>query len=231
MPADGGGTAGGAPPSDLAGYPTRAVSVSLDGLDIRLVTVADLAAYVDTAALLRDADAPEPPYWAHLWPGSRALARRVAAGLARPGQRVLEVGCGLALAGIAAALRGAAVTLLDAAPEAAAFARANAARNACRAGVVVADLSRPPLRGRFDLCLAADVTYDPFLQQALATLLYQHLAPGGVAVCAESVRTFDQRFQQACVDRGLTVEEEEAEEPDDGRPVRIRMTTVRAPAP
>jgi len=56
-----------------------------------------------------DPNAPEPPYWAHLWTGSRALARWVAMEIECPGKRVVEIGCGLGLAGIVAARRGGSV--------------------------------------------------------------------------------------------------------------------------
>ncbi|HSU09647.1 MAG TPA: hypothetical protein VLK57_10630, partial [Pseudonocardia sp.] len=53
-----------------------------------------------------DANDEYPPYWAELWPSSIALARAVAAA-APVGARVLELGCGLGLPSITAALCGA----------------------------------------------------------------------------------------------------------------------------
>src|SRR5919112_549670 len=75
-----------------------------------------------------DPDEDRLPFWAQLWPAGVALARAVAA---RPlaGQRVLELGCGLGLVGVAAALAGATVLAVDRSPEAITFAAANAARN------------------------------------------------------------------------------------------------------
>src|SRR5579885_2021506 len=52
------------------------------------------------------------PYWAELWPSGVALARFVA-GLELEGTRVLELGCGLGLPSLAAALRGADVLASD----------------------------------------------------------------------------------------------------------------------
>lgn len=58
-----------------------------------------------TPAGIEDAD----PYWVRAWPSSIALASLI---LARPelvaGKKVADVGCGLGLAGLAAALAGAA---------------------------------------------------------------------------------------------------------------------------
>src|SRR5215218_11367546 len=57
------------------------------------------------------------PYWAELWPSAVALARVVAR---RPltGRRVLELGCGLGLPAIAAALGGGRVLATDWSPDA-----------------------------------------------------------------------------------------------------------------
>ncbi len=181
--------------------------------------------HVDVEALLRDADAPEPPYWAHVWPGSRALAA-VVARLDCAGRRVVDIGCGLGLAGIVAAMRGARVTLLDTAHAGLQFAAANAALNRCRVTVVQADVRRPGLRGRFDHCFAADVTYDPALQAGVAAFIAAHLAPGGSAWCAESVRTFDRGLCDACEQQGLRLTEHVARELDEGREVPVRLMRI-----
>jgi predicted nicotinamide N-methyase len=211
--------------SNIAGYPVRPVTFDFDGRQVRLLVIKRLEDYVDTEALLRDPDAPEPPYWAHVWPGSHTLAQRMSRADCA-GQRVVEIGCGLGLAGIVAALRGAQVTLFDAAREGVQFARANAAVNGCCVGVVQTDIRRPGIRGLFDYCLAADVTYDPGLQSAVARFVAAHLAPAGRAWCAESVRTLDPGFRRACEACGLQVNECEAREFDEGREVPVRLTEV-----
>ena len=68
------------------------------------------------------------PYWAELWPSGVALARAIAR---RPltGRRALELGCGLGLPALAAALQGGRVLATDWAPDAIALLERNAARN------------------------------------------------------------------------------------------------------
>ncbi|MGH2999057.1 MAG: 50S ribosomal protein L11 methyltransferase, partial [Gaiellaceae bacterium] len=68
------------------------------------------------------------PYWAELWPSGLALARHVAARELR-GLRVLELGCGLGLPALAAALRGANVLATDWAEDAIELLQRNAERN------------------------------------------------------------------------------------------------------
>ena len=212
-------------PQRLAGYPVRPVTFEFDELRARLLVIQRLEDFVDTGSLLRDTHAPEPPYWAHVWPGSRSLAR-VMAQVDCAGRRVVDLGCGLGLAGIVAALRGGLVTMVDRAGAGAQFARANAELNGCRVAVVQSDLCQPGVRGVFDYCLAADVTYDPILQSALALFLQQHLAPAGRAWCAESVRTFDEGFRRACEALGLRATESEVRELDEQREVPVRLTEV-----
>src|SRR3954451_8642651 len=83
--------------------------VALDGMDVRLLRPRDSESLLDEHAF----DAEEYlPYWAEMWPSSIALARTVAArGLG--GRRVVELGCGLGLPSIVAALGGARVLATD----------------------------------------------------------------------------------------------------------------------
>jgi len=102
------------------------------------------------------------PYWADLWPSARALARTLA--LRRVGgMRVLELGCGLGLPSVVAALGGARACASDWAPEAVAAARANAARNGVQVEGLVVDWRAPEAltqRAPWDLVVAADVLYE-----------------------------------------------------------------------
>src|ERR687897_2807849 len=92
--------------------------------------VALLAPRDGEALLTEEAFAQEEflPYWAELWPSALALARAVAR---RPltGRRTIELGCGLGLAAIAAAVAGARVLATDWSPDAVAITARNAERN------------------------------------------------------------------------------------------------------
>ena len=65
------------------------------------------------------------PYWVELWPSGLALARALH-GRALRGARVVELGCGLALPSMAAAIAGGRVLATDGAAEAVALATENA---------------------------------------------------------------------------------------------------------
>jgi predicted nicotinamide N-methyase len=118
------------------------------------------------------------PYWAELWPSALALAEAVAArGIA--GARVVELGCGLAIPSIVAALAGAEVIAADWSPDAVEFAAENARRNGASLETLHCSWAAPePLLARapFDLVLAADVLYER-RDVALLLDLLPRLAP------------------------------------------------------
>jgi predicted nicotinamide N-methyase len=90
------------------------------------------------------------------------------------GRRVVELGAGLGLPSLAAALRGAAVLATDWAADADALLEANAARNRIRLRAEVVRWDAPALLLRdapWDLVLAADVLYEQRNVDQLLALL------------------------------------------------------------
>jgi predicted nicotinamide N-methyase len=113
------------------------------------------------------------PYWAELWPSGVALADHVAT-LDVRGRRVLELGAGLGLPSLAAALGGADVLATDWAEDAVALLRANAERNHVRLRAELARWDDPERFGtRWDIVLAADVLYEQRNADQLLRLLPQ----------------------------------------------------------
>jgi predicted nicotinamide N-methyase len=133
------------------------------------------------------------PYWAELWPSGLALARHVAARDLR-GLRVLELGCGLGLPALAAALRGADVLATDWAEDAIELLRRNAERNGVLVHVARVRWSEPEpvLRAApWDLVLGADLLYEARNADQLAELLP---SLGGEVVLAEPRRPYAKEF-------------------------------------
>ena len=131
------------------------------------------------------------PYWAELWPSGVALAAHVAArDLA--GLRVLELGAGLGLPSLAAALRGGDVLATDWAEDAVALLAANAARNHIALRAEVLRWDEPQRFGAgWDLVLAADVLYE---QRNVDQLLALLPGLGGEILLAEPGRPFAKEF-------------------------------------
>jgi predicted nicotinamide N-methyase len=131
--------------------------------------------------------ASDAPYWAELWPSARALAGHLAT-LDLRGVRAVELGCGLALPSVAAALRGAVVLAVDHDADAVRVAEANGERAGCGVRGLVADLfdvaGELAAAGPFDLLVTADVLYERDLADALATSIPPLTAAGGRALVA-----------------------------------------------
>ena len=133
------------------------------------------------------------PYWAELWPSGLALAA-VVAELDLGGRRALELGAGLGLPSLAAAIRGAHALATDWADDAIALLRENAARNGIElhAERVRWDDPAPLLAGApWDLVLGADLLYEQRNADALLELLPRL---GGELLLAEPGRPFARRF-------------------------------------
>ena len=139
-------------------------------LTLEILRPPDPAALIDVE---RFKEEEYMPYWAELWSSGIALAAAVAdrdvGGLA-----VLELGCGLGVPSIAAALGGANVLAVDWAQEALDVTQQNAERNGASVETLRADWSKPEAlleRAPYDLVLCADVLYEPRNVDALLELL------------------------------------------------------------
>jgi predicted nicotinamide N-methyase len=137
-------------------------TIELAGRTVRLLRPRDGDAVLDELLSEDDPDEDRLPFWAELWPSGIALARAVI-GQPLTGRRLLELGCGLGLVSVAAAVAGASVLAVDRSPEATTFTAANAARNdvGVRTAVSAFDQPGPWLEeAPWDLVLAADVLYE-----------------------------------------------------------------------
>lgn len=133
--------------------------------------------------------------------------------------RVLEVGCGLGLAGIACLSRGLDVTFSDVDETALKFAAANAKHNeftpvempTCRqadrpAGfrTMLLDFRCPPDDVKYPVVLGSDLMYEERMVNPLVALLSAVLAPGGVCLITDpdraSARVFKWKLQEAGYD-------------------------------
>ncbi len=173
-----------APPDELPTPSTdaRALAAQVEALTTatRVPLVPELKLRLLTHESLRWHRSPELfvergwglPYWAFAWPGGQTLARFV---LDHPhwvrGRRVLDLGCGGAIEGLAAALAGAAfVVANDVDATVLVAARLNASLNDVPLEVQRADWLQSgdanfDFDFDFDVLLAGDFLYDPLLAQ------------------------------------------------------------------
>jgi predicted nicotinamide N-methyase len=145
-------------------------TVQAGTLTLEILRPPDPAALIDVE---RFKEEEYMPYWAELWVSGVRLAAAVA-DRDVDGLAVLELGCGLGVPSIAAALGGANVLAVDWAQEALDVTQQNAKRNGASVEILRADWSKPePLLARapFDLVLCADVLYETRNVDALLELL------------------------------------------------------------
>ena len=150
------------------------------------------------------------PYWATLWPSARMLAKVVVRekweAYPQP-VHVLEVGCGLGLAGIACLARGLRVTFSDVDETALTFAAANARLNGFTHDfrTVPIDFRCPPDDVKYAVVIGSDLMYEERLVDPLVGLLRAVLAPGGVCLIADPDRTAARVFRWKLQEAGYDV--------------------------
>jgi predicted nicotinamide N-methyase len=211
-------------------YGTEPIEVTIGSRQLTLLRVKDLERWVDREALLRD-ETEEPPYWAYLWTGALTLARYVEERIECQGLNVLDLGCGLGLTGIVAALKGGTVTFTDKEPAALAFATVNAQMNNCPLFETrVLDFTRDALDQQFALILGAEILYDQPTFSALVTFLDRHLAPDGKVLLADARRTNTEEFYHRLDEAGLYWTREEAREHEENLPLVVSIVTVNQKA-
>jgi predicted nicotinamide N-methyase len=145
-------------------------TIVLGGRDLTVLRPRESDALIDERAF---EDEEFLPYWAELWPSGHALAKRVAV-RALHGARTLELGCGLGLPSLAAAIAGGRVTATDWSPLAVELLEGNAERNGIALDVERADWARPEAllaRAPWDLVLGADLLYERRTADLLLPLL------------------------------------------------------------
>jgi predicted nicotinamide N-methyase len=163
-----------------------------------------------------------PPYWAFAWAGGQALARYL---LDNPqivrGKRVLDLGAGSGLVGIAAMKAGAASVLAaDIDTMALAATGLNAAANATAIEMTADDFLAANSPGTFDVILVGDLFYERELASRVLTFIEAASRHGALILIGDPQRNYfpKGRFEVAAEYHvPVTRELEDAE---------IRRTTV-----
>ncbi len=165
-------------------------TVTVAGRDLVLLRPPSADELIDEAAFAQEEFLP---YWAELWPSGVALAEAVA-GMDVRGARVLELGAGLGLPSLAAAIGGARVLATDWAEEAVELLRVNARRNEVALEVAQARWDEPGrflAAGPWNVVLGADLLYEARNADQLRVLLPQL---GARTLLAEPGRPFARSF-------------------------------------
>jgi predicted nicotinamide N-methyase len=163
------------------------------------------------------------PYWAELWSSGVALAHHISRRSLR-GAPVLELGCGLGLPSIAAALAGGRVLATDWSPDAIRTTEENARRNGVEIETAVVAWDAPDAiveRAPWRFVLASDVLYERRNVELLLDLLPRLVDRRGEVLIADPSRSPAERFLE------LAPERWEVESTDSPRAARVRIHRLR----
>ena len=170
----------------------------------------------------------DAPVWMITWPAALAMAEHLLFCESLKEKQVLELGCGTAAPGIAAALAGAHVVSTDYDPLALALARYNGKHNECpHFKTHILDWYKPDLEGHFEYVIGSEVVYFAESYQPLLNVLSTYLAPGGRIILSDQWRPQMKIFLRECREIGFTVEQYRTvvHLPEKSWPVRITILT------
>ncbi len=162
------------------------------------------------------------------WPSGMQLAARMATRTMRTGERILEIGCGLALPSLVGHRKGCNVTASDCHPLAAEFLLENIHLNGLMPlpyqfgqwGKPTAPESQtergfmiPAVRGYFDLIIGSDILYERDISGALAGFIAEHAAPGAEVWIVDPDRSNRAAFNQRMAALGYQLQEQRLDAP------------------
>jgi predicted nicotinamide N-methyase len=152
------------------------------------------------------------PMFGQIWPSERVLANLMAA---RPvtQARILELGCGLALASLVSSRRGANITATDWHPLTGVFLRENLRLNSMTClPYVNAPWQRVNLSlGRFDLVIASDVLYERDDAGVLSHFIQRHARANAEVLIVDPNRGNRPAFNRRMHDLGFALTDTRAD--------------------
>lgn len=165
------------------------------------------------------------PYWAELWDSALGVGEWLCnrqSEIAHP-QSVLDLGCGMGLAGTVAAALGHRTLFADIENDPLLFARANAMQFDPHVRARRVDWRRDRLNETFDLIIGADVLYDKSQWEYLDLFFRAHLAPGGTIILGEPGRQTGEMFITwiTASSRGWRLEQSEQRVATREKPIKL----------
>jgi predicted nicotinamide N-methyase len=154
---------------------------------LKIIQIKDYEEYILDQIDAGDPDVTEAPFWVKLWEASFVLAYFLGKQPVNPRCRMLEIGAGIGIVGIYAALCGHRITITDINEDALLFARANALLNGLRdLDIRRLDWSDPQEKDVYDMVVGSEVVYDRRSYALLVNFLQRVLVPDGVVFLAKN---------------------------------------------
>jgi 2-polyprenyl-3-methyl-5-hydroxy-6-metoxy-1,4-benzoquinol methylase len=197
----------------MPGYLVKTETFALGSSDFAIRSLLDRQQYFDPDGLAEAAGISSAawPLFGMVWPSARMLANAMQT---EPiaGLRVLEIGCGLALASLVVHRRLGDITASDCHPLTGDF----LAHNACLNGLPPLPYEtgnwghENPRLGLFDLLIASDVLYERSQPEVLAAFIHRHAAPGAQVLLLDPDRGNRNGFCRAMQALGYSVDVQRA---------------------
>ena len=219
-------------PHSPVGYFTKQENIAVAGVaDMVIRSLLDKQQFYDPleAALRLGISSATWPLFGLLWPSGARLAERLARRPVRAGERILELGCGLALSSLVGHRRGADLTASDCHPLAGAFLAENVRLNGLLPlkyrhghwGALpkasdfdhVAPVSAVPqiadiaVSGRFELIIGSDILYERDEAGTLADFIADHAAAQAEIWLVDPNRGNRAHFHRHMAKQGFTLHE------------------------
>lgn len=154
---------------------------------LKIVQIKDYEEYILDRIDAEDPNVTDAPFWAKLWEASLMLAYFLGKQPVNPHHQLLEIGAGLGIVGIYAALCGHRITITDINEDALLFARANALLNGLTdLEIRKLDWSDVGETRRYDAIVGSEVVYDRRSYPLLVAFLRRSLASEGVIFLAKN---------------------------------------------
>lgn len=209
-------------PGHELGYQTKLEEVYVEGVEPLLIrSLLDRQQYYDPDGLAEALGISSAiwPLFGLVWPSGLQLAAQIATRPVRETERILEIGCGLAIASLVAHRRGAQITASDCHPFAPRFLNDNLHLNGLsglpyrhgqwgEAKPVPALLNVCLLRDRYDLVIGSDVLYERDTPQQLAEFIDRHAAEQAEVWIVDPDRGHRPAFNRKMASRGFVLKQE-----------------------
>jgi len=173
------------------------------------------------------------PYWAQLWDSAMGVACWLESGLGRraiaQGGDVLDLGCGMGLAGTVAAALGARVLFADLEAPALLFAALNSLPWRRRVWTRRMNWRSDELGDSFDLIVGADILYERGEWEHLDRFWRSHLKGGGSVLLGEPGRQTGDAFVEWVGPRGWKLDRYQQPLEKENKTIRVlRLTAAGA---
>ena len=200
------------------GYLTKQESIAIQGVPNLIIrSLLDKQQFYDPddAALTLGISSAFWSLFGLLWPSGSRLAERLAKRPVDANERILELGCGLALSSLVGHRRGANITASDCHPLAGEFLRENLRLNDLSAmnyrhghwGTHAAQQQDRQVNSKFDLIIGSDILYERDEQGDLAHYINDHMEDHAEVWVVDPNRGNRAHFHRNMAAQGFTLSE------------------------